>query len=125
MSHLMSPAVAHHKGLLGHAATILQSPGYAMKAIVDGIEKFDRSLGASLTHDEENIATLTKVLFRVNHPPSRPQVDDVEVRMTLLGSLKQLGSWEEQRAKTMKRANDGGWEIVCYLATNETFEYQV
>ena len=67
---------------------------------------------------------LTKVLFKVNHPPSRPQVDDVEVTMHLLGSLKPLGAWEETRAKTMKRCREGGWEATCYLATHEEFKYQ-
>jgi hypothetical protein len=67
---------------------------------------------------------LTKVLFKVNHPPSRPQVDDVEVTMHLLGSLKPLGAWEEVRAKTMKRCREGGWEATCYLATHEDFKYQ-
>ena len=44
-------------------------------------------------------------------------------QMHLLGSLRQMGSWEELRAKTMKRCADV-WEIVCYLTTGETFEYQ-
>jgi len=117
---MLSPAIARNRGILGHAVTILQSPGYAMKALADGINKVDHALGASLP---ENPGCLTKVHFRVNHPPSRPQVDDVEVKMHLLGSLRQMGSWEELRAKTMKRCTDG-WEIVCYLNTGETFEYQ-
>ena len=82
------------------------------------------TLPRSCSHLGYAMNDTTKVLFRVNHPPSRPQVDDVTVRMTLLGSLKHLGSWEEQRAKTMKRTNDGSWEIVCYLTTHETFQYQ-
>jgi hypothetical protein len=117
---MLSPAVARHRGFLGQAVNLLQSPGYAMKALADGINKVDQAMGASLP---ENPGCLTKVQFRVNHPPSRPQVDDVGVKMHLLGSLKQLGCWEEQRAKTMKRCPDG-WEIICYLATGETFEYQ-
>ena len=121
---LMSPAVARHRGLLGHAVTILQSPGYAMKALADGINHVDRAMSASLNTPEVNPGGLTKVLFRVNHPPSRPQVDDVQVTMHLLGSLKQLGGWEEMRAKTMKKCKEGGWEVVCYLATHEEFEYQ-
>jgi len=121
---MISPAVSRHKGLLGHAVTILQSPGYAMKALADGIDKVDRAMGASLNAPEANPGGLTKVLFKVNHPPSRPQVDDVQVTMHLLGSLKQLGSWEEMRAKTMKRCSEGGWEVVCYLGTDEEFEYQ-
>jgi len=129
---MMSPALARNKGLFAglqvHAQSMLQSPGLsAMKALVHGIDKVDRALAASFNSEESmgvGAASLTKVYFRVNHPPSRPKVDDVEVKMHLLGSLKPLGSWDEQRAKTMKRSSDGGWESVCYLATNETFEYQ-
>ena len=112
---------ARSSGLLQQAATLLQSPHHAMRALAAGIDKIDRVMGSTLNFDDDS---LTKVHFRVNHPPSRPKADDVEVKMHLLGSLKQLGAWEEPRAKTMRRSRDGGWEVVCYLRTGEVFEYQ-
>ena len=115
---MMSPSIARNKGLFKHAASFLQSPGLGFKVLAEGM---DRALSASLNYEDEQV---TKIHFRVNHPPSRPQVDDVQVRMHILGSLKQLGCWDEQRAKTMKRSKDGGWEAVHYLKTGETFEYQ-
>jgi hypothetical protein len=67
---------------------------------------------------------LAKFTFRVNHPPSRPQVDDTEVEMFLLGSVKEMGEWNEKRAKRMKRSANGGWEATIYIPKKVDLLYQ-
>jgi hypothetical protein len=56
--------------------------------------------------------------FRVNHPPSRPQVDDTEVRMYLWFNE------DKNPAMGMKRNSDGLWEVGVYLPTNGDIMYQ-
>jgi len=76
--------------------------------------------------DPAGKADKAKFTFRVNHPPSRPQVDDTQVEMCLIGSIKELGEWitTSPNVKTMKRNSDGDWEVSLYLPTNGDFMYQ-
>mmetsp|Transcript_24788 Transcript_24788/g.58919 ORF Transcript_24788/g.58919 Transcript_24788/m.58919 type:complete len:642 (+) Transcript_24788:69-1994(+) len=67
---------------------------------------------------------LTKVSFMVNHPPCRPQVDDVTVMMHIIGSVKELGNWDAVHAKRMRKDTAGNWEISLYLPKATDVQYQ-
>jgi hypothetical protein len=75
------------------------------------------------TPSQSSKDAFVKITFKVNHPPSRPKVDDVGVCMHVIGSIKALGSWDHNRGKRMTRSADGTWELNVYVPAVE-FLYQ-